>query len=95
MRFWQWVARKDQCQTQLVPASSATDLPQDTAEPISEAGGASCESVFKEKQKYLTGRGEGNKGRVGNNTGNSQGRRGGAPWWSRHPQYCFWGPEEG
>lgn len=53
VRFWQWVARKDQCQTQLVPASSATDLLQDTAEPVSEAGGASCESIFKENQKIL------------------------------------------
>lgn len=52
MRFWQWVARKDQCQTQLALASSATDLPQDTAEPASEAGGVSCENIFKEKLKY-------------------------------------------
>lgn len=49
---WQWVARKDQCQTQLAPSSSATDLPQDPAEPVSEAGGVSCESIFKEKVKY-------------------------------------------
>lgn len=56
-----WVARKDQCQTQLAPSSSATNLQQDTAEPVSEASGVSCEGILKEKVKYQTGKGEGKK----------------------------------
>lgn len=47
-----WVASKDQCQTQLAPSSSATNLQQDTAEPVSEASGVSCEGILKEKVKY-------------------------------------------
>lgn len=32
--------------------SSATNLQQDTAEPVSEASGVSCEGILKEKVKY-------------------------------------------
>lgn len=41
------------CWTQLFPAGSARDLPEDTAEPISQAGGTSGKaSVRKSKALY-------------------------------------------
>jgi len=77
-----WQGGAALCQTLPVPAGSARALPESTAEPVGEAGGASVETYLR-GQKMVHEQQRRGKKRVRKKQREHHGVRG-APWWSRY-----------